>query len=109
MKQTHRQRTGLWPKGRRLGNGWNGKLGLAAVNLYIQNGWINNEVLLYTTENYIQYPLISHSGKEYLKRNVYMFKKEKRQTQNGILPAIKRSEIIPFLAAWMDLEICHTK
>ena len=31
--------------------------------LYIQ--WINNEVHLYSTENYIQYPKINHSGKEY--------------------------------------------
>ena len=90
------QRAYLWSNGRRLGNGWNGKLGLADVNFYIQSGWINNKVLLYTTENYIQYPLINHKGKEYLKRNVYLFKKEKTQTQNGILPAIKKNEIIPF-------------
>ena len=29
--------------------------------LYI--GWINNKVLLYSTENYIQYPRIDHDGK----------------------------------------------
>jgi len=40
------QRTGLWPKGRRLGNGWNGKSGLADVNFYIQKRQINNKVLL---------------------------------------------------------------
>ena len=28
-------------------------------------GWINNKVLLYSTGNYIQYPVINHSGKEY--------------------------------------------
>ena len=32
--------------------------------LYIE--WINNKVLLYSTENYIQYPMISHNGKEYI-------------------------------------------
>ena len=30
--------------------------------LYI--GWINNKVLLYSTGNYIQYPVINHNGKE---------------------------------------------
>ena len=29
--------------------------------------WINNKVLLYSTGNYIQYPIISHDGKEYEK------------------------------------------
>ena len=27
-------------------------------------GWIN-KVLLYSTENYIQYPMLNHNGKEY--------------------------------------------
>ena len=27
--------------------------------------WINNKVLLYSTGNYILYPMINHSGKEY--------------------------------------------
>ena len=26
---------------------------------------INNKVLLYSTENYIQYPVINHNGKEF--------------------------------------------
>jgi len=30
-------------------------------------GWINNEVLLYSTWNYIQYPVINYNGKEYEK------------------------------------------
>ena len=33
--------------------------------LYI--GWINNKVLLCSTENYIQYPVTNHNGKEYEK------------------------------------------
>ena len=33
--------------------------------------WINNKVLLYSTGNYIQYPVINHKGKE-IKKNVYM-------------------------------------
>ena len=34
--------------------------------------WINNKVLLYSTENYIQYPVINHNGKNILKKNVYI-------------------------------------
>ena len=29
---------------------------------------LNNKVLLFTTENWTQYPMINHNGKEYLKR-----------------------------------------
>ena len=29
--------------------------------------WIN-KILLYSTENYIQYPMINHNGQEYLKK-----------------------------------------
>ena len=34
--------------------------------LYI--GWISSKVLLYGTGNYIQYPMISHNRKEYIKK-----------------------------------------
>ena len=30
----------------------------------VHTGWINNKVLLYSTGNYIQYPMINHNGKE---------------------------------------------
>ena len=33
--------------------------------------WINNQVLLYSTGNYIQYPGINHNGKEY-RKELYM-------------------------------------
>jgi len=37
-------------------------------------GWVNNKVLLYSTENYSQYAVISHHGKESKKRMcVYVF------------------------------------
>ena len=72
------QRTYLWsPKVR--GKDWN--LGLAGANyniyiyiiyyikiLYI--GWMNNKGLLYSTGNYIQYPVINHNGKEYEKEYI---------------------------------------
>ena len=34
-------------------------------------GWINNKVLLYSTGNYIQYPVINHNGREYEKEYIY--------------------------------------
>ena len=34
--------------------------------------WINSKVLLYSTDNYTQYPMIDHNGKEYRKKNVYI-------------------------------------
>ena len=39
--------------------------------LYIE--WINNKVLPHSTEDYIQYPMINHSGKEYFKKNAYIY------------------------------------
>ena len=43
------------------------------VHVYIYIKWINNMVLLYNTENHIQYPMISHNGKEYKKEYIYMY------------------------------------
>ena len=43
---------------------------LADVLLHIE--WIN-KVPLYSTENYIQHPLINHNGNEYLKKNVHTY------------------------------------
>ena len=34
--------------------------------------WINNKVLIYNTENYTQYPVVNHNGKEY-KKNVCVY------------------------------------
>ena len=44
---------------------WCGNLGLVDVNLCIE--CVNNKVLLYSTGNYIQHPVINHNGKEYKK------------------------------------------
>ena len=32
--------------------------------------WINNKVLLYSTGNYIEYPVINHNGKKYFKKSL---------------------------------------
>ena len=36
-------------------------------------GWKDNKALLYSTGNYIQYPMTSHNGKEYEKEYKYMY------------------------------------
>ena len=35
--------------------------------------WINKNVLLYSTGNYIQYPVINHNGKEYEKECICIY------------------------------------
>ena len=39
--------------------------------VYIE--WIINKVLLQSTGNYIQYPVINHNGKEHKKECTYMY------------------------------------
>ena len=34
--------------------------------------WINNKILLHSTGNYIQYPVINHNGKQYEKEYIYL-------------------------------------
>ena len=51
------------------GEGWGGKdweFEISRCKLFYI-GWINNKVLLYITRKYIQYPVINHNGKEYIK------------------------------------------
>ena len=57
------QRTDLWlPREGRGGADW--EFGISRGNpLY--TGWINHKVLLWSTRNYIQYPLTKHNGEEY--------------------------------------------
>ena len=59
-------------KGEGVGGGMDWESGVSRCKLlYI--GWINNKVLLYSTENYIQYPMINHNGKEYKKECMCMY------------------------------------
>ena len=54
------------------GGGMEWEFGVSGSKLlYI--GWINNKDLLYSTGNYIQYPVINHDGKEYEKECIYMY------------------------------------
>ena len=58
-------------KGEGVGGGMEWEVGVSRRKL-LSIEWVNNKVLLYSTENYIQYPMINHNEKEYTKKNVYI-------------------------------------
>ena len=45
---------------------------------------INNKVLLYSTENYIQYSEINHNGKEYEKGCAYIYIERERERTKSL-------------------------
>ena len=57
-------------KGEGVGGRMEWEVGVSRRKL-LYTEWINNKVLLYSTGNYIQYPMINHNGKEYI-RNAYI-------------------------------------
>ena len=59
-------------KGKGSGGGMDWEFGVGRCKL-LCIGWINNKVLLYSTGNYIQYPVINHNGKEEEKECIYMY------------------------------------
>ena len=63
----------MWlPRERGGGGGKNWEFGISRHKLsYI--GWIDNKVLLYSTGNYVQYPVISQNGKEHEKEYIYIY------------------------------------
>ena len=57
------------PRGRRGEGGKDWEFGIGRCKLlYI--GWINNKVILYSTGNYIQNPVVNHNGKKYEKEYI---------------------------------------
>ena len=71
QKQSHRQQTCGCREGGDFEEGRIRRLRLAIdANCYI--GWINSKVLLHSTDNCIQYPVISYNGKEYEKKHTYV-------------------------------------
>ena len=56
-------------QGEEVGRGVEWKIDNRQKLLYIE--WINNSVLLYSTGNYICYPMINHNEKKYFKKHVY--------------------------------------
>ena len=59
-------------KAKGVGGGMDWEFGISRCKL-VYTEWINNKVLLYSKENYIQYPMVNHYGKEYLKRRKYIY------------------------------------
>ena len=58
-------------KGKGEGEGMNWEFGINICKLlYLK--WINYKVLLFSSGNYIQYPVINHNGKEYEKEYIYV-------------------------------------
>ena len=68
QEQTHSWENRLVvASGRRLGGGMECLFGLSRWEpLYTE--WINNKVLLYSTGNCTQYPMINHHGKEFIRK-----------------------------------------
>ena len=56
--------------GEGIGGGMEWEFGVSRCKLLYME-WINSNVL-YNTENYIQYPVINHNGKEYEKEYIYV-------------------------------------
>ena len=72
QKQTHREQTCGW-QGLGGGEGWmDWEFGISRCKL-LYTEWLSNKVLLYSTGNYIQYPVINHNGKKYEKEGIYMY------------------------------------
>ena len=64
LQQIFRSVVAKGEKGRR-GKDWEYGLGSCKLCTLLCIGWISNKVLLYSTGNYIQYPVINHNGKGY--------------------------------------------
>ena len=55
-----------------FGGGMEWQVGISRCKL-LYTECINDRALLYSTGNYIQHPLINHNGKEYFKKNIYIY------------------------------------
>ena len=55
-----------------MGGGKDWEFGISRCKLFYRKR-INSKVLLWSTGNYIQYPVINHNGKEYEKEYVCVF------------------------------------
>ena len=63
QKQSWTERTDLWlPRGERFGGGMGWEAGISRWKL-LHVEW-RDKGLLYSTENYIRYPMTNHEGKE---------------------------------------------
>ena len=72
QKQTHDiEKRFVVSKGEAGRRGIDWEFGIKRSKL-LYTGWTNNKVLLYSTGNYIQYPIINHNVKEYAKECIYV-------------------------------------
>ena len=75
QKQTHRRREQAC--GCQGGGGWGrDRLGVwdqQMQTIIYRTDKQQGPILLYSTGNYIQYPVINHNGKEYEKESIYMY------------------------------------
>ena len=63
--QTHRQKEQTYDCQREEEKGRDGlEFGVGRCKL-LYTEWINSKVLLYSTEIYVQYPVINHNGKDH--------------------------------------------
>ena len=71
-KQTQTYRYREQTSGCQGGGGGGGEDWECGINRckLVYTGWINNKVLLYSSGNYVQYPVINHNGKEYEKEYI---------------------------------------
>ena len=74
QKQTHRHREqacGCQGVGGEGEMDWEFGVSRCKPEIYIE--WINNKVLLYSIENYIQYPVMNQNEKEFLKECTHIY------------------------------------
>ena len=73
MNQKQTQRTDLWLPKRSGGEGGKDWELVISRCKQLYREWINNKIRLHSTEDYVQYPVINHNGKEYEKECIYMY------------------------------------
>ena len=84
QKQTHRHREEIcgYQGGKRSRRRLEQEIGFSNLSNLVQRSkllcieWINIQVLLYSTGNYIQYPMVYRNGEEYDRQCVCVYKTE---------------------------------
>ena len=62
----------MFAKGEAVRREMEWEVGVSIYKLFYTEG-TNNKVLLYSTENHIQCPIINHNGQEYKKESIWMY------------------------------------
>ena len=111
VKQTYRQREQTCGC-QHQGVGWGGGGGMewefgVSRHKLLYTEWINNKVLLYSTGNYIQYPVINHNSKEYITKLLCCLPELTQRCKSTILQFKKRLQdvIAYFITAKMTTSL----